>query len=299
MRPSAPCLNRRGSEHSSTLGEQVGESDGDDFAIFRRRLLKVRQEHGQHLSEEPAHDEGQFEAAAPFHQPNSPRLRLHSVKHGDDPVGIESWLLDSSGETDESNEAVGELLRLARLQASKQEHEDGVGHVLPNRVAARRDRSAPLCSSVQKMLHSQRNVFEDGLQQLKAVRVVGLRGDEMLEDSEHRRELVGGDDVRSSPGEESSQQPDEGGHVSFRLPQCRSEEGWQQCLVRLGEVGRLVQLEQLRENLKDEGRELGNVLLQDRLEGREESRFEFGQRGRVARGDEAASLNGSAESSNA
>lgn len=57
-------------------------------------------------------------------------MRLASVKHGDDSVGVEPFLLDRGGEADEANQALRELVRLATLQTSEKEDEDGVGHEL-------------------------------------------------------------------------------------------------------------------------------------------------------------------------
>lgn len=58
-----------------------------------------------------------------------------------------------------------------------------------------------------------------------------------------------------------------------------------------------MQLEELGEDLKDERGELGNVLREDGLEGREEGALESRERRGVAGGDEAVEFSTSARDS--
>lgn len=119
--------------------------------------------------------------------------------------------------------------------------------------------------------------------------VVRLALAEVLEDSEHRRDLPCGDDLLGAASKESAQQSDEGGDVAAALPQGRGEQGRENGAVHVGQAGgKGVQLEQLREDLKDEGRELRNVLREDGLEGREERRLESREGRRLGGGDKAA-----------
>lgn len=128
-----------------------------------------------------------------------------------------------------------EFLRLARLQTGEEEHEDGVGHVLADRIAVGKiDRQLGSEERETSSANLQRDVFEDGLEELKAVGVVGLAGDEVLEDTKHGSELVGRYDILSSTGEESPQEPDQSGDVSLALPQRRREQWPEESLVGFG-----------------------------------------------------------------
>lgn len=233
--------------------------------------MDIGKEDREDLSEESEKREGRVSfSSSRLEAQHSPRLGLHSIEHGDDSIGVQSRLLDRCGEADEADEAVRELLRLARLKTSEEEHEDGVGHVLADRVAVRDEaRSVRRRREEERGVSSQRDVFEDGLEKLKAVGVVGFAGDEVLEDTKHGSELVGRNDVLSSPGEERPQKPDESGHVSLALPQGRGEQWREESLVGFGEIGSVVKLEELGEDLENEGGEFGDVLLEDGLEGRE------------------------------
>lgn len=136
----------------------------------------------------------------------------------------------------------------------------------------------------------QRDVLEQRLEKFEAVLIIGFAANEMLEHTKQRRQLVAIDDALTSTTQERPQQSNQGRNVSLLLPQRRREQWWQQRLVGVGEVVRGVQFEKLREDLEDERRELGDVLLKDRLERREEGRFESGEGRGVASGDEAAKV---------
>lgn len=119
--------------------------------------------------------------------------------------------------------------------------------------------------------------------------VVRLALAQVLEDSQHRRDLTRSNDLLPTAAEERAQEAHERGDVAPTLPQRRREEGRENGAVHVGQAGRNgVQLEELGEDLKDEGSELGNVLREDGLEGREEGALESRERGGVAGGDEAA-----------
>lgn len=135
---------------------------------------------------------------------------------------------------------------------------------------------------------ARRQVLEEGLEEVKAVLVVRLALAQVLEDSQHGRDLTGSNDLLSAATEERAQEAHEGGDVAPALPQRRREEGRENGAVHVGQAGRNgVQLEELGEDLKDEGSELGNVLREDGLEGGEEGTLESRERGGVASGDEA------------
>lgn len=108
----------------------------------------------------------------------------------------------------------------------------------------------------------------------------------MLEDAEHGRDLSRRDDLIGASREERSKEPNERRDVAATLPQRRREERREEDLVRVGHVRRRVRLEQLRQDLEHERCELGDVLLEDDVEGREESVLESRQCRGVARRDE-------------
>ncbi|MBZ6433438.1 MAG: hypothetical protein LBE64_20925 [Acinetobacter pittii] len=127
----------------------------------------------------------------------------------------------------------------------------------------------------QKKKHARREVLEEGLEEVKAVLVVRLALAQVLEDSQHRRDLTGSNDLLPAAAEERAQEAHERGDVAPTLPQRRREEGRENGAVHVGQAGRNgVQLEELGQDLKDEGSELGNVLREDGLEGREEGALE-------------------------
>jgi hypothetical protein len=86
--------------------------------------------------------------------------------------------------------------------------------------------------------------------------VVDTRRNELLEDTEQALDLVVGDDRRRPPAEERLPEPDERGNVAALLPKRGGEERAEEVLVRFGELGRRVKLEQLGEDLEDVGNEL-------------------------------------------
>ena len=133
---------------------------------------------------------------------------------------------------------------------------------------------------------SQRHKLVDRLEQLERVLVRSFGSNQVLEDAQHGCELVRSDNALRTLGQERPQQSHEGRNIASRLPQRRRQQRWQQRLVRVGQVGVGVQLEQLGQELEHERRKLGNVLLKDCLERREKRLFELGQRGRVGGRDE-------------
>lgn len=118
--------------------------------------------------------------------------------------------------------------------------------------------------------------------------VIGLALDQVLEDAEHGRHLPALDDLTRPAREERPQEAHERGDVAAGLPQRGRQERGEEDRVLLREVVGRAELEELRQDLEDKGGELGDVLLQDGVEGREECGLERGECGRVGRSDEAA-----------
>jgi hypothetical protein len=135
--------------------------------------------------------------------------------------------------------------------------------------------------------NAHRQTLDERLEELETVLVVRLALDEMLEDTEHGRNLTSSDNLLSTAAKERSKETNKGRDVSSALPKGRGEERGKEDLVRIGHVVRRVELEELREDLEDEGSELRDVLLEDEVERREEGGFEGGEGGGVGGGDEA------------
>eukprot|EP00964_Phaeocystis_antarctica_P055686 scaffold32775_cov69-Phaeocystis_antarctica.AAC.2 len=124
---------------------------------------------------------------------------------------------------------------------------------------------------------------EERAEQLARVAVGGARGQQLLEDAEDEVELL--QDLRLALDHVGADEAHERRDVAGALPHGGGEQRREERLVRGRE--RRAALEQLREHLEDVRRELGDVRLQDLLEGREEHALE-GVDGRGRRGADVA-----------
>mmetsp|Transcript_3154 Transcript_3154/g.10428 ORF Transcript_3154/g.10428 Transcript_3154/m.10428 type:complete len:444 (-) Transcript_3154:1528-2859(-) len=107
-------------------------------------------------------------------------------------------------------------------------------------------------------------------EEARRVLVGGAAREKLLKDAEHHLDLV--EDEGLALGRVGAEQPHERGHVARSLPHGRREERRKE--LRVGVAKPVARLEQLREHLEDVRRELGDVHLEDGLEGREEELLE-------------------------
>ena len=181
-----------------------------------------------------------------------------------------------------------------RVRSRTKIGEDMYGCITELQGGAQKPRCASAGSENRTSKNARRQVLEEGLEEVKAVLVVRLALAQVLEDPQHRRDLARSNDLLPAAAKERAQEAHERGDVAPTLPQRRREEGRENGAVHVGQAGRNgVQLEELGEDLKDERGELGNVLREDGLEGREEGALESRERRGVAGGDEAVAFSAS------